>query len=92
MLITVFSSSGLSRVAGSSNFGILDVPLPEQSIFMSQILYGSIGWSVGEGVERTICASCGVTLRFIGGTLGAAFAARDRELGRVILFIGDGSM
>ncbi|KAG6380224.1 thiamine diphosphate-binding protein [Boletus reticuloceps] len=58
---------------GTSNFGILDVPLPEQTIFVSQILYGSIGWAVGS-------------------TLGAALAARDRGLGRVILFIGDGSM
>jgi len=58
---------------GTSNFGILDVPLPEQSVFVSQILYGSIGWTVGS-------------------TLGAALAARDKGLGRVILFIGDGSI
>ncbi|KAN0087690.1 pyruvate decarboxylase [Tylopilus felleus] len=58
---------------GTSNFGILDVPLPEESVFVSQILYGSIGWTVGS-------------------TLGAALAARDNGLGRVILFIGDGSM
>ncbi|KAG9315661.1 thiamine diphosphate-binding protein [Chiua virens] len=58
---------------GTSNFGIIDVPLPAQSMFLSQILYGSIGWSVGS-------------------TLGAAIAARDQELGRVILFVGDGSM
>ncbi|KIJ17894.1 pyruvate decarboxylase [Paxillus involutus ATCC 200175] len=58
---------------GSSSFGILDVPLPDQSVFVSQILYGSIGWT-------------------IGSTLGAAIAARDKKLGRVILFIGDGSL
>ncbi|KAF9221501.1 pyruvate decarboxylase [Gyrodon lividus] len=58
---------------GTSNFGILGVPLPDQSVFVSQILYGSIGWAVGS-------------------TLGAAIAARDKKLGRVILFIGDGSL
>lgn len=58
---------------GTSSFGILDVPLPNGAIFLSQILWGSIGWTVGS-------------------TLGAAVAARDRGLGRVILFVGDGSM
>lgn len=33
---------------GTSNFGILDVPLPPQTNLVSQILWGSIGWSVGE--------------------------------------------
>ncbi|KAF9016898.1 pyruvate decarboxylase [Hymenopellis radicata] len=58
---------------GTSNFGILDVPLPDQSVFVTQILWGSIGYTVG-------------------GTLGAALAARDIGLGRTILFIGDGSL
>jgi pyruvate decarboxylase len=58
---------------GTSSFGILDVPLPEGAIFVSQILYGSIGWTVGS-------------------TLGAALAAKERDLGRTILFIGDGSL
>ncbi|KIM66897.1 hypothetical protein SCLCIDRAFT_1210949 [Scleroderma citrinum Foug A] len=57
---------------GTSTYGILDVALPEKAIFVSQILYGSIGWTVGS-------------------TLGAAIAATDRKLGRVILFVGDGS-
>ncbi|KIK07962.1 hypothetical protein K443DRAFT_128744 [Laccaria amethystina LaAM-08-1] len=58
---------------GTSNFGILEVPLPPGSVLVSQILWGSIGWSVG---------SC----------LGAALAARDVGLNRVILFVGDGSL
>ncbi|KAF8809567.1 pyruvate decarboxylase [Phlegmacium glaucopus] len=58
---------------GTANFGILDVPLPTGAILVSQILWGSIGWSVG---------SC----------LGAALAARDLGLSRVILFVGDGSL
>lgn len=32
---------------GTSSFGILDIPLPEDSVFLSQILWGSIGWTVG---------------------------------------------
>jgi pyruvate decarboxylase len=58
---------------GTSSFGVLDVPFPEGAIFVSQILYGSIGWTVGS-------------------TLGAALAAKERGLGRTILFIGDGSL
>lgn len=34
-------------MTGTSNFGILDVPLPEKSVLLSQVLWGSIGWSVG---------------------------------------------
>lgn len=58
---------------GTANFGILDVPLPPKSILLNQILWGSIGWSVG-------------------AALGAALAARDMNLGRTILFVGDGSL
>ncbi|KAG2358323.1 thiamine diphosphate-binding protein [Suillus spraguei] len=58
---------------GTSNFGILDVPMPDKSVFVSQIFYGSIGWATAS-------------------TLGAALAARDKNLGRTILFTGDGSM
>ncbi|KAK0503810.1 pyruvate decarboxylase [Armillaria luteobubalina] len=58
---------------GTSNFGILDTPLPDDAILLNQVFWGSIGWSVG---------AC----------LGAALAARDRGLGRVVLFVGDGSL
>jgi len=34
-------------IIGTSNFGIADVPLPEDSALINQILWGSIGWSVG---------------------------------------------
>ena len=44
---------GLSTAIGTSCFGMLDVPLPEQSMFAGQILYGSIGWTVGKGLEQT---------------------------------------
>ncbi|KAE9404020.1 pyruvate decarboxylase [Gymnopus androsaceus JB14] len=58
---------------GTSSFGILDVPLPKDSVFLAQILWGSIGWTVGS-------------------TLGAALAAKDCNLNRTILFVGDGSL
>ncbi|KAI0821959.1 pyruvate decarboxylase [Trametes gibbosa] len=32
---------------GTSSFGVLDIPLPQDAIFVSQILWGSIGWTVG---------------------------------------------
>ncbi|PPQ68333.1 hypothetical protein CVT24_004814 [Panaeolus cyanescens] len=58
---------------GTSNFGILDIPLPTGCRLISQVLWGSIGWSVGSA-------------------LGAALAARERGMNRVILFVGDGSL
>ncbi|KAI0700359.1 pyruvate decarboxylase [Cerioporus squamosus] len=50
---------------GTSSFGVLDVPLPAGAVFVSQILWGSIGWTVGStlgaafagldrGLNRTI--------------------------------------
>jgi len=33
---------------GTANFGILDVRLPEKSILLNQVLWGSIGWAAGE--------------------------------------------
>ena len=32
---------------GTSNFGIVDVQLPVGAMLVSQVLWGSIGWSVG---------------------------------------------
>lgn len=58
---------------GTSSFGILDVPLPNESILVAQILWGSIGYATGS-------------------TLGAALAARETNMGRTILFTGDGSI
>jgi pyruvate decarboxylase len=58
---------------GTSGFGIIDVPLPKDATLVTQVLWGSIGFSVG-------------------ATLGAACAARDLQLGRTILFVGDGSL
>ncbi|KAJ6512212.1 pyruvate decarboxylase [Mycena vitilis] len=41
---------------GTSSFGILDVPLPEKSIFVSQILWGSIGWTIGSTLGAAFAA------------------------------------
>lgn len=59
---------------GTSSFGSLAIKLPSSNFpcFHSQVLWGSIGWSVG---------AC----------LGVALAAREEKLGRVMLFVGDGS-
>ncbi|KAF4590086.1 Pyruvate decarboxylase 1 [Pleurotus pulmonarius] len=54
---------------GTSSFGILDVPLPEKSIFVSQILWGSIGWSVGSTLGAALAArdlGLGRTILFVG--------------------------
>ncbi|KII86955.1 hypothetical protein PLICRDRAFT_43649 [Plicaturopsis crispa FD-325 SS-3] len=54
---------------GTSSFGVLDVALPEKSIFVSQILYGSIGWTVGSTLGAALAAQelgLGRTILFIG--------------------------
>jgi pyruvate decarboxylase len=76
---------------GTSNFGILDVPMPDKSVFVSQILYGSIGWATGKYCKIS-SANLYLTEVTSASTLGVALAARDKCLGRTILFTGDGSM
>ncbi|KAJ7459792.1 pyruvate decarboxylase [Mycena latifolia] len=54
---------------GTSSFGILDVPLPEKSIFVSQILWGSIGWTIGSTLGAAFAArdlGLNRTILFIG--------------------------
>ncbi|KAJ6552246.1 pyruvate decarboxylase [Mycena vulgaris] len=54
---------------GTSNFGILDVPLPEEAVFLSQILWGSIGWTVGSTLGAAFAArdnGLNRTILFIG--------------------------
>lgn len=41
---------------GTSSFGVLDVPFPEGAIFVSQILWGSIGWTVGSTLGAALAA------------------------------------
>ncbi|KAJ7640546.1 pyruvate decarboxylase [Mycena rosella] len=54
---------------GTSSFGIVDIPLPEKSIFVSQILWGSIGWTVGSTLGAALAArdlGLNRTILFIG--------------------------
>ena len=54
---------------GTSSFGILDVPLPKGAIFLSQILWGSIGWTVGATLGAALAAEdlgLGRTILFVG--------------------------
>ncbi|KAF7346218.1 Pyruvate decarboxylase [Mycena sanguinolenta] len=54
---------------GTSSFGILDVPLPDKSVFVSQILWGSIGWTVGSTLGAALAArdiGLNRTILFIG--------------------------
>jgi pyruvate decarboxylase len=64
---------------GTSNFGILDTKFPDDVIGISQVLWGSIGYSVGALQGASLAAS-----ELEGGTYGA-----NR---RVVLFVGDGSL
>ncbi|KAG6901008.1 hypothetical protein C0995_002540 [Termitomyces sp. Mi166 len=48
---------------GTANFGILDVPLPEKSVLISQILWGSIGWSVAPMASQLTVQELSVMLR-----------------------------
>ncbi|KAL9711063.1 hypothetical protein Ac2012v2_005602 [Leucoagaricus gongylophorus] len=41
---------------GTANFGILDIPLPHGAKLISQILWGSIGWSVGATLGAAFAA------------------------------------
>ncbi len=54
---------------GTSSFGILDVPLPDQSVFVTQVLWGSIGYTVGSTLGAALAArdiGLGRTILFIG--------------------------
>lgn len=41
---------------GTSNFGILDVRLPDGATLVSQVLYGSIGWATGATLGAAMAA------------------------------------
>ncbi|PSS06588.1 hypothetical protein PHLCEN_2v3646 [Hermanssonia centrifuga] len=54
---------------GTSSFGVLDVPFPDGAIFISQILWGSIGYSVGSTLGAAIAArdiGLNRTILFVG--------------------------
>jgi pyruvate decarboxylase len=41
---------------GTSAFGILDIPFPKNAISLAQVLWGSIGWSVGATLGAALAA------------------------------------
>jgi hypothetical protein len=47
-VLPLFVLPYLRLFSGTANFGILDFPLPTGAILVSQMLWGSIGWSVGK--------------------------------------------
>jgi pyruvate decarboxylase len=54
---------------GTSNFGLLDTPMPDKSVFVSQILFGSIGWATGSTLGAAIAGrdlGLGRTILFTG--------------------------
>ena len=59
---------------GSAQYGTLELELPRNSTFFTQIYYSCIGFTVG----ALLCALC---------------ARKElKKSGRVILFVGDGSL
>lgn len=83
-------TSNLLCSPGTAGFGILDVPLPQGTVLVNQVLWGSIGWSVG---RHPIIGGSRMSLTGkLGSCLGAALAAKDKGLQRTILFVGDGSL
>ncbi|KAL5524687.1 hypothetical protein ACEPAF_9832 [Sanghuangporus sanghuang] len=54
---------------GTSSFGILEVPLPEDAVCVSQILWGSIGYTVGSTLGAALAAretKMNRTILFVG--------------------------
>lgn len=41
---------------GTSNFGLIDVLFPRNTLMLSQVLWGSIGWSVGASLGAAVAA------------------------------------
>nr|AJP77091.1 indole-3-pyruvic acid (IPA) decarboxylase [Tricholoma vaccinum] len=41
---------------GTSNFGLLEVPLPPKSTLVNQVLWGSIGWATGDTLGASLAA------------------------------------
>jgi pyruvate decarboxylase len=76
---------------GTSSFGLFDVKFPNGADFLTQTLWGSIGWATGQDVNSTGTACTDEALDLVGATLGAALVAREQGR-RCILFTGDGSI
>jgi len=63
------SKDVLIAETGTSNFGLMNVPLPDGAVFVSQILWGSIGYTTGATLGAALAArelGLGRTILFIG--------------------------
>lgn len=74
---------------GTANFGILEVPLPASATLVSQVLWGSIGWSVGSCLGAALAAKelgRPRTILFVGD--GSLYVLFD-HLYRFVLLLTD---
>ncbi|KAF8523212.1 pyruvate decarboxylase [Gautieria morchelliformis] len=79
---------------GTSSFGAPEIALPRDTIYVSQILWGSIGWAVGSALGAAIAAKqrgLGRTCLFVGdGSLQLTvqeLSTMIREKVRAIIFV-----
>jgi pyruvate decarboxylase len=65
--------------SGTAQFGFSDASFPENTTFVTQVYYGSIGYSVG------CCLGAGLAQRELE-------IKKNTPAGRLILVVGDGSL
>ena len=66
---------------GTSMFGLLETPIPDNTTFIAQCLWGSIGYSVGAVLGAAIAAPTRRTALFVGD---GSFQLTAQELSTVI--------
>jgi pyruvate decarboxylase len=69
---------------GTSSFGLLPVPLPSRCTYVTQVLWGSIGWSVGAALGCALAAheqGGRRTVLFVGD---GSFQLTAQELGTIV--------
>ncbi|KIY46531.1 pyruvate decarboxylase [Fistulina hepatica ATCC 64428] len=71
---------------GTAAFGMLSVPFPANTTYVSQLLWGSIGYSVGAAL------GCQLAARDRAAAGVPTSTGAPVPSGRTILFVGDGSM
>ncbi|QRV88375.1 pyruvate decarboxylase [Ceratobasidium sp. AG-Ba] len=69
---------------GTSNFGIIDVPVPKHASVVSQVLWGSIGWSVGATLGAALAAKEQNNRRVISFVGDGSLQMTIQEIGTMI--------